>query len=302
MKSVVDDRCASGFELSEFLLGLSHLKSRFRSDALKGRKAVVFGARMDSIGAACARMLLEFGCEHVVVQAETEKVIEPTFKYLQETLGFDNCSSFFSDLSIPGSGKASAERVEAMYPGIDICLYISGLSAYYSYTTPDSLAAQRLFQLNLISAAEVWGVFLSAHLQRRVSDPSAHISLGGCSSIQALVAASDNAGFYSASKASVEQYLRGLGVQYASQGVQAICVAPGCVDTDRHRSSEHEFEVTRQIGRQTPWGKLAPPSVIAGAFLSALCTPEYHVGSMIVVDGGWSASGNVNARDQNRAV
>jgi len=297
-KAVADVRNPGDLELTEFLHGVGASKSFFRPDALRGRRAVVFGALWHSIGAACAAMLAEFGCELIVLQGESEAAIGPTQEYLRR-LGHTQSYSYVSDLSPPGSGKQSALELESRYPGIDLCLYISGISAYYPYTGIDTDAAHRLFQVNLFSMAEIFGVFLSAHLDRLSLNSSARLDLGGCSSIQALFAAGNNAGLYSASKAGVEQYLRGLGVQYAKQGVRTHCVAPGCVDTARHRSSEEEFQATRNIGRQTPVGEIAPSAAIAHSFLSSICGPANSVGGMLVCDGGWSASGSVYARDQN---
>jgi len=297
-ESIVNQLDPSESDLTEFLISLKEAKQCIKSDALKGRRAVVFGALWNSIGAACAAMLAEFGCELIVVQGESEAAINPTLEYLQRQ-GFQGVHKLVSDLSIPGSGKKTAEEIEEKFPGIDLCLYISGLSAYYPYTEPDTTAAHRLFQINLISMAEAFGVFLTKHLNRLKNNPEARLDLGGCSSIQALFAISSNAGFYSASKAGVEQYLRGLSVQYATDGVRTHCVAPGCVDTARHRSSESEFTATRRIGEQTPLGEIAPAGVIAHSFLSSICGPRNSVGGMLVCDGGWSASGAVYARDQN---
>ena len=296
---IVKERSPNSADLTAFLLGLEHTKRCFRTDALKGRRAVVFGALWHSIGAACAAMLAEFGCELVVVQGESEEAVGPTFEYLQKLQGA-KVEKLVADLSISGSGAELANHICEQHPGIDICLYIPGLSWYPAHTGYNPADVAKMVQVNWLSMCEVSGVFLTQHLLRRAQNPEARLDLGACSSIQALVAAADNAGIYSGTKAAVEQSLRNLGVQYARQGVHTHCVAPGCVDTARHRSTDHEFGATRDIGEQTPWGELAPPSVIAEAFLASICAPNYRVGQLIVVDGGWSAAGNVNARGQNK--
>lgn len=295
---IASERNPQPAELTSFLLDFEGTKQNFRTDALKGRRAVVFGALWHSIGSACAAMLAEFGCELVVVHGESDKAVRPTFEYLDKFRS-THCEMIVSDLSLPWSGKDTAELIESRFPGIDLCLYISGLSLYYPYTEPDTKAAHRLFQVNLFSMAEVFGVFLSKHVSRKAQNSSARLDLGGCSSIQALVSALDNAGFYSASKASVEQYLRGLAVQYVNQNVRTHCIAPGCVDTARHRSTDEEFAATRGVGAQTPWGQIAPPTVIAESFLASICAPNYRVGDLLVVDGGWSSCGRVDASGQS---
>jgi len=297
MNTVLHRRKPPPEELSKFLL-LSP-EPKLREDAFAGRKALVVGALHDSIGAACAVGLLQHGCSHVVLQGESAKAIAPAYKFARE-LGYTNCAMDVADLSHEGSGKEMALRVKKEFPGIDIVLYISGVSEYFPYTNPDSKAAHRLHQINVVSAAEVFGVFLTQHLKRRKQNPTAKLDLGGCSSIQALVAAAHDAGFYSGSKAAMEQYLRGLGVQYVSQGVHTHCVAPGCVDTARHRSTPREFKATRDIGQQSPWGELAPPWVVSEAFLHSIANPNFRVGEPIVVDGGWRISGRVNATRQNK--
>lgn len=98
-------------------------------------------------------------------------------------------------------------------------------------------------------------------------------------------------GVYAATKSGVVLMIRALAAELADRGVRANAIAPGVVDTP----------LTAQIKRQPDWyaayadktmlRRWARPEELAGAVLYlASDASSYTTGSVMFVDGGWTAA------------
>ena len=98
-------------------------------------------------------------------------------------------------------------------------------------------------------------------------------------------------GVYAATKSGVVLMIRALAAELADRGVRANAIAPGVVDTP----------LTAQIKRHPDWygayadktmlRRWAKPEEIAGAVLYlASDASSYTTGSVMFVDGGWTAA------------
>lgn len=106
-------------------------------------------------------------------------------------------------------------------------------------------------------------------------------------SISASTGGSPGSSIYSATKAFVSTYSRGLARELAPEGIRVNAVSPGVIDTDFHSrySSEEKLEATR---RQIPLQRLGTPEDCAPTFLF-LCANElsgYITGQVIEINGG----------------
>ncbi|MBY0440523.1 MAG: SDR family oxidoreductase [Mycobacteriaceae bacterium] len=92
---------------------------------------------------------------------------------------------------------------------------------------------------------------------------------------------------YSASKASLEEVVRSVAVEYGPFGVLANCVAPGFVLTDMTYQN-NDAEQLHTLAARVPLGRLAEPEEIA-LFISWLVSAEnsYLTGQSMVIDGGF---------------
>lgn len=99
---------------------------------------------------------------------------------------------------------------------------------------------------------------------------------------------------YCASKSGVISMTRSLACEWAQYGIRVNCVAPGYVNTLTLKNLEsaglRNFDALR---RRAPLNRLAEPYEIADA-IGFLASPaaSYMTGSVIAVDGGWSAFGD----------
>ena len=106
-------------------------------------------------------------------------------------------------------------------------------------------------------------------------------------SISASTGGSPGSSIYSASKAFVTTYTRGLARELAPDGIRANAVSPGVIDTEFHGrySSAEKLEATR---KQIPLQRLGTSDDCAPSFLF-FAAPElsgYITGQVLEINGG----------------
>jgi len=97
-------------------------------------------------------------------------------------------------------------------------------------------------------------------------------------------------GAYNASKAALITLTRTIARELGPVGIRVNAIAPGLVETRLARYLVETTEVHEHILGQTALGRHAVPDEIAGAALFlASDAASFVTGSVLVVDGGWSA-------------
>jgi len=93
---------------------------------------------------------------------------------------------------------------------------------------------------------------------------------------------------YAASKGAVAQFSKALSNEWAGQGVNVNCIAPGYMDTEMNVALMADPTRSEQIMSRIPAGRWGKPEDMAGAVVYlASNASDYVNGSTIVVDGGW---------------
>ena len=93
---------------------------------------------------------------------------------------------------------------------------------------------------------------------------------------------------YAASKGAVAQFSKALANEWASQGINVNCIAPGYMDTEMNVALKADAQRSAQIMARIPaarWGK--PEDMVGAVVYLASPASDYVNGSTIVVDGGW---------------
>lgn len=93
---------------------------------------------------------------------------------------------------------------------------------------------------------------------------------------------------YAASKGAVAQFTKSLSNEWASQGINVNCIAPGYMATEMNTALIADATRSRQIMERIPagrWGK--PEDMVGAAVYLASDASDYVNGSAIIVDGGW---------------
>ena len=97
-------------------------------------------------------------------------------------------------------------------------------------------------------------------------------------------------GAYNASKAALISVTRTLAQELGPAGVRVNAIAPGLVETRFARVLVETPQIHDHIVGQTALGRHAQPDEIAGAALFlASDASSFVTGSVLVVDGGWTA-------------
>ncbi len=101
---------------------------------------------------------------------------------------------------------------------------------------------------------------------------------------------------YAASKGAVISITRSVAIDFVKQGIRANAICPGTVHTpfvegylERHFPANKD-EVRKELDARQPLGRMGRPEEIASAALY-LASDEaaFVTGSMLVIDGGWTA-------------
>ncbi|MDR1708951.1 MAG: 2-dehydro-3-deoxy-D-gluconate 5-dehydrogenase KduD [Candidatus Accumulibacter sp.] len=93
---------------------------------------------------------------------------------------------------------------------------------------------------------------------------------------------------YAASKGGVAQFTKSLSNEWASQGINVNCIAPGYMDTEMNTALIADATRSRQILERIPAGRWGKPEDMVGAvvFLASPAS-DYVNGITLTVDGGW---------------
>jgi len=93
---------------------------------------------------------------------------------------------------------------------------------------------------------------------------------------------------YAAAKGAVAQFTKSLSNEWAGQGININCIAPGYMDTEMNTALLADATRSRQILERIPagrWGK--PEDMVGAAVYLASRASDYVNGTTITVDGGW---------------
>ena len=95
---------------------------------------------------------------------------------------------------------------------------------------------------------------------------------------------------YCASKGAVVNLTRQLALDYSRYHINVNCICPGYIKTSMCREMFEDDAILKAVKLATPYPRLGLPKDIGNAtvFLASDLA-EWVTGSILVVDGGWSA-------------
>lgn len=98
------------------------------------------------------------------------------------------------------------------------------------------------------------------------------------------------AGAYCASKGGVNQLTRTSALELATDGIRVNAIAPGFIKTQMTKGMQDNEDANKGICSATPLGHMGEPNDIAyAAVYLASDESKYVTGSILYVDGGWTA-------------
>ena len=219
-----------------------------------GRVGIITGGG-SGIGQATARGFVRDGGYAVIVELEADRAAA-TLKSLD-----DRGVAVVGDLTAPeiaDEAVAAAERLGDVDVLVNCAGFGGGRAAYDSFD-PDLWARQ--FAVNVSGPFQLIGRVIRQMAER--------------------------------GHGSIVNLTRALALHYANRGVRVNCVCPGVTDTPflgNVRSGPDADALLARYAQMMPIGRLAQPEEIAEAILFlASDAASFCVGSVLAVDGGWTA-------------
>lgn len=243
---------------------------------LSGKTALVTGASK-GIGWAIAQTLHAEGCR-VALNARNAADLSAATTQLVGSIGI------VGDVTQPEEAKRVVAEVVSTFEQLDIlvCNVGSGRSVPPGNETPDEW--QRVFALNL------WSTTNSVEAARDALAASKGVIV--CiSSICGLEVIPGAPVTYSAAKAALHAYVRGIARPLGKQGVRINAVAPGNILFDgsvwSHKLAEDAPAVQAMLAKDVALGSLGTPADVA-SLVAYLASPRsgFASGSVWTLDGG----------------
>jgi NAD(P)-dependent dehydrogenase (short-subunit alcohol dehydrogenase family) len=246
---------------------------------LDSRRVLVTGAA-SGIGRATCRLLSRLRARVVAVDVD-EPGLEGTYR---ELIGEGHARSKFDLLHVEQIPAWMAELAAAGGPLFGV-VHAAGLPCVQPLRLLTPVQYRNVVLLNTEAAL---GLARGFH-KKAVGDPRGG-SIVFISSVMALAGAS-GAAAYSMSKSALHGLVRSLSIELAPGKIRVNCVAPGFVRTpmfDR-MSSPWDPEQRARVERDHPLG-LGEPMDVANSIAFLLAdTGRWITGSVLTVDGGYTA-------------
>ncbi|HZD25513.1 MAG TPA: SDR family oxidoreductase [Alphaproteobacteria bacterium] len=234
------------------------------------------------IGAACARLAGSRGFRVAVNYKANAERAEAVAEALRATGG--EAITIQADVADEGEVIAMFETVDARLGPVTALINNAGMTGHVGRLTDFSAA-----EIDAVLRLNVTGAMVCAReAVKRMS--TAQGGSGGVivniSSAAAQLGGANQYLPYAASKAALEAFTKGLGLEVAREGIRVVGLRPGVIDTEIHAAMGMP-ERARELAPTIPLGRAGSPEEVAQAALWLIGDDaSYITATTISVTGG----------------
>jgi len=250
---------------------------------LSKRVAIVTGAKQ-GMGRTHALALAKAGAKVVVSdinEQECQKVVEEIKKLGKRAIAV-KC-----DVSNKQEVDALIQKTIQAFGKVDILVNNAGICPFKPFLEMSEEEFKKVIDVNLK------GYFLCAQAAAREMAKQKKGAIVNIASIAMGQVGSGFAGLthYCASKGGIVAMAEAMALELAPMGIRVNTIAPGAIDTPMASSIKADAKTLEQTISKVPAGRMGNPEEISNAVVFlASDESSYMTGSVMVVDGGWTAS------------
>jgi NAD(P)-dependent dehydrogenase (short-subunit alcohol dehydrogenase family) len=246
---------------------------------LDGKTVAVVGAA-SGIGEAVALAAARQGARVACLDVEGGKVAEVAAR-ITRTGGQADSSTV--DIRKGGDVEKAFDEIKNEYGSLDVVVCTPSINVRKKLLQYSEEEFDRVVTLNLR------GSFNVLRAAGRIMTAQGRGSIILFSSIRSLVVEPGQA-VYAATKAGIVQLVRTAASEFGPSGVRVNAVAPGVVDTPLTAPIKANAEWYGAYSAKSVLGRWAKPDEIAApTIFLASDAASYVTGSVLFVDGGWTA-------------
>ena len=246
---------------------------------LPGKRVLVTGAST-GIGAAAAHAFAAAGCRVVVHYNASREKAEAVRSAIQRAGG--EAHLVHGDVRSSKVARAIVDEAAEKLGGLDVLVNnAGGLVRRVPVAELDDAVFDEIVNLNVRSLVSACSAAVP-HMRRQKRGNIVNVS-----SVAARIGGGPGAALYSASKAFVGTFTRGLARELAGEGIRVNAVSPGVITTPFHErySTPQMLEAMRVT---IPMARLGTAEECAGTFLylASDALSGYVTGQTVEVNGG----------------
>lgn len=247
---------------------------------LAGKTALVTGSSK-GLGKAIAQALHREGCQ-VVLNGRDSAALQPLVKEMGERV-----VAIAADVGNPSSCQDLVKRAEQKFGQIDVLVCNVGSGRSVPPGQENLAEWNRVLSVNLTSATNM----VEAATDSLARTHGSIVCISSICGIEALGAPVT----YSAAKAALNAYVRGIARPLGQRGVRINALAPGNLIFEgsvwEKKQKENKAAVNDMLEREVALRRLGKPEEIAD-FVLFLASPRsaFATGAVFVVDGGQTRS------------